>query len=250
MDISVVIPLYNEAENLPLIYDAVKSVMDRTGKIYQVVLIDDGSTDASLKFLQGLAQRDPFVKIVCLDGHYGKASALDAGFKQAEGEIILTIDADLQYDPQDLVRILKELDNIDIDAVLGKRVERHSGWFKSFCSNIAIGLRNAVLGESWQDSSLAGYKRHCLERLTLYKDAQIFLPVFLKFSGCRITEINVKEHPRKHGRSKYGLQNRLFGRLYALFVIKWLKDNRLQYKIDRVLNEGKQEEDRSHCLRR
>jgi dolichol-phosphate mannosyltransferase len=250
MDISVVIPIHNEEENIPLIYGAVKSVMDRSEKFYQLIFIDDGSLDGSLNILKRMAQADRSVEVICFAGRYGKAAALDAGFKQASGEVILTIDADLQYDPQDLERILNELENVNIDAVLGKRVERNSGWFRHVCSKIAIGFRNAVLKDSWQDSSLAGYKQHCLKGLTLYKDAQIFLPVFLKFNGCRIKEIGVKEHPRKHGRSKYGVKNRLLGRLYALFAIRWLKNNRLKYRVNGIIHADSKQEDRSDCVLR
>ncbi len=249
MEISIVIPLYNEEENLPLIYPAVKRAMDRTGKTYQVIFVDDGSTDGSLTALKEIARTDTFIKIVGLAAHYGKAAALDAGFKQADGAIVLTIDADLQYDPQDLSRIIRELAHEDVDAVLGKRVRRNSGWFKYVCSSIAIRVRNAVLEDSWQDSSLAGYKKHCLQGLTLYKDAQIFLPVFLRLKGCRIKEIDVIEHPRRYGRSKYGVKNRLLGRLYALFAVRWIKANSLKYKVNRIVHADSKQEDRSHCLR-
>ena len=231
MDISIIIPVYNEQEGVYLIHKTLKEVFLNSPKQYELIFINDGSSDGSLDELKNLQQIDPSVKIISFDRNYGKTSALDAGFKHAHGKIVLTIDADLQYDPQDLLRIIDGLINGDADVILGKRVNRTSGVIKNICSTIAVFVRNYVLNESYQDSSLAGYKKECLEDLMLYKDTQVFIPTFLRIQGRRIKEINVKEYRRKYGKSKYNLRNRLFKRLYALFVIKWLKDNQLKYKI-------------------
>lgn len=234
MDISVIIPEYNEEDSIRLIYGTLKEVFINLHKQYELIFVDDGSSDNSLAVLKSILQTDSCVRIICLDRNYGQTSALDAGFKHANGEIILTIDADSQYDPRDLLRIIEELMSNDVDVVLGKRVNRTHGLIKNICSKIAVFIRNFVLNEFYRDSSLAGFKKQCLNGLILYKDTQVFIPVFLGIQGCRIKEINVKEYPRKYGQSKYNLKNRLFKGLCALFVIKWLKDNQLKYKISNV----------------
>lgn len=235
MDISIIIPVCNEQDGVGLIYSTIKSVFSNLHKQYEIIFIDDGSRDNSVAVLKSILQKDSGVRIICFDRNYGKTSALDAGFKLANGEIILTIDADSQYDPQDLLRILEELRSHDVDAVLGKRLNRTSGLMKKICSQVAVFIRNFVLHESYQDASLGGYKRQCLQGLILYKNTQIFMPAFLRMRGFRIKEINVTEYPRKYGQSKYNLKNRLFKRLYALLVIKWLKDNQLKYKISNII---------------
>jgi dolichol-phosphate mannosyltransferase len=237
MDISIIIPVYNEEDNIRLIYSALKRVLLRSPKQYELIFIDDGSSDQSLAVLKSILPTDSCVKIICFDRNYGQTAAWDAGFRQAGGEVVLTIDADCQYDPQDLLRILEELKKDDVDAVLGKRVNRTSGWIKSICSKLAVLIRNSVLGESYQDASLGGYKRKCIEDLMLYKDTQVFMPALLKIQGRRIEEIAVQEYPRQHGRSKYNLRNRLFNRLCTLLMIKWLKDNQLNYKISHVIKQ-------------
>jgi len=231
MDISVIIPVHNEEDNIPLIHGTLKEVFSNLHKEYELIFINDGSTDHSLTVLKNILKTDGRIKIICFDRNYGKTSALDAAFKLAKGEIIFTIDADSQYDPQDLPRFLGELMRDDVDAVLGKRVNRNSGLIKKISSKLAVFVRNAILNESYQDASLAGYKKKCFQGLTLYEDTQVFIPALLRAQGFSVKEIDVKEYLRRHGHSKYNLRNRLFKRFYALFVIKWLKDNRLKYNI-------------------
>jgi len=235
MDISIIIPVYNEEENILLIYGDIKRVFSNLKKQFEIIFINDGSSDQGLAVLKNIQQTDRCIKIVCFDRNYGQTAALDAGFKEAKGEIILTIDADSQYDPLDLVRVLEELEHDEVDAVFGKRSNRSSGLIKSISSIIAVFIRNVVLNEFYQDASLGGYKKKSLQGLMLYKDTQVFIPAILRTQGLRIKEINVKEYPRKFGRSKYNLNNRLFTRLYTLFVIKWLKDNQLKYNISTVI---------------
>lgn len=231
MDISIIIPVYNEENNIILICNAIKSYFSNLYKQYELIFVNDGSNDGSLNILKDIQHKDISVRVISFDKNYGQTSALDAGFKAAEGKIILTIDADLQYDPRDLLRIIKELDNNDVDAVLGRRINRTSGFFKNTSSKAAIFVRNVLLREFYQDSSLAGYKKTAIKNLTLYAGTQVFIPTLLKMQGCRIKEINVKEYPRKHGKSKYNIRNRIFSGLFALFVVRWMKANKLKYKI-------------------
>lgn len=203
MKISAVVPIYNEEDSINLIYNEIKSIFLNLHKQYELIFVNDGSTDKSLDILKNIMHNDNSVKIISFDKNYGKTSALDAGFKHAKGEIILTVDADLQYDPKDLLRIIKELEDNDVDIVLGKRINRASGFIKNICSRVAVFVRNAILQENYQDSSLAGYKRICLKNLILHKGLEVFIPALLRIEGYKIKEINVKEYPRRHGKSKY-----------------------------------------------
>ena len=175
---------------------------------------------------------DNAVRIISFDKNYGQTAALYAGFKNSNGEIILTIDGDLQYDPKDLLRIIKELENNDVDMVLGRRITRASGLIRSFSAKIADFVRNVILDENYQDCALAGYRRRCFSNFKLYEGLQCFIPALLRLEGHNYKEIGVNEFPRMHGKSKYNnIIKRLFQGLFALFVVKWMKTNKLDYKI-------------------
>jgi dolichol-phosphate mannosyltransferase len=231
MDISIIIPVYSEENSILPMFDEIRSAFLNYAKSYELIFINDGSLDNSLNILKDIAKKHGFVRIISFDKNYGKTFALDAGLKNAKGEIVLTIDADLQYDPKDLLNIIAELENSNIDAVLGRRINRTSGFIKKICSHVAIFIRNKVLKESYKGCYLAGYKKQALKNLILYKGFQDFIPCLLKMEGCSVKEINVKEYPRKYGKSKYGIMNRFLKGLCALLVVKWMKDNRPKYRI-------------------
>lgn len=229
--ISIVIPACNEEDNIGLIFKEIKNAFLNYAKSYEVIFVNDGSSDNTPNILKDIVNRDSSARIISFDKNYGKTSALDAGFKHAKGEIVLTIDADLQYDPKDLLKIIAELENKDIDAVLGRRINEASGFIKGIFSKVAVFVRNSILKEYYRECYLAGYRRRALENLILYRGFQDFIPSLLKMQGYNIKEIKVKKHPRKYGRSKYGTMNRLFKGLCALLVIKWMKGNKLRYRI-------------------
>lgn len=230
MYISIIIPVCDEEENIGALYREIKNVFSNYRDRCELIFINDGSPDNSLGILKDMMHDDSSVRVISFDQNYGKTSALDAGFKNAKGEMILTIDCDLQYDPRDLIAILKELENTDNDAILGRRINRTSGCIKNACSRIAIFVRSRVLGENYQGCYLAGYKKRCLKNLVLYRGFQDFIPSLLGLEGYHVKEIDIKEFPRKHGMSKYGIRNRLFKGFFTLLVMKWMKVNRLRYK--------------------
>lgn len=237
MYISIIIPVCNEEENIGALYREIKKCFLNYRNQYELIFVNDGSSDNSLNILKDMMHEDSSVRVISFDWNYGKTSALDAGFKNARGEIILTIDCDLQYDPKDLRAIFKELENINNDAILGRRINRTSGCIKNACSRVAVFIRNRVLGENYQGCYLAGYKKRCLKNLVLYRGFQDFIPSLLRSEGYHVKEIDVKESPRRHGRSKYGIRNRFFKGLLALLVMKWMKVNRLRYKAVEVERE-------------
>jgi glycosyltransferase involved in cell wall biosynthesis len=207
--------------------------MDSLGKSYEIIFINDGSKDSSLKILNEIKLKNDRVKLISFKKNYGKTSAIAAGFRRAKGDFILTVDADLQYDLNDLIRILRELEYND--CVISYRFNRREvdGFIKYISSKIANYVRNKILGENFKDVGcfLAGYKKECLDKLVFYRGFQVFIPSLLNMLGFRIKEIGVRVYPRKYGKSKYNIRNRLFKEFLALLVIKWMQKNRLKYKI-------------------
>lgn len=234
--LSIVIPVFNEKENIGFLYDKLKNNFSDYKEKIELIFINDGSGDASLDVLKKIALHDKSVKVLSFNKNNGQTAALDAGFKNSRGEIVLTIDSDLQYDPADLVRIVKELEDDVVDIVLGKRINKTGGLIKKFSSRVAYFVRNSILKDDYQDCSLAGYKRRCLDSLILFDGLQCFIPALLTAQGYKYKEIPVNELPRKYGKSKYNIRNRLFKGLCALYVVKWIKRNKFKYKIIEKIN--------------
>lgn len=233
MDVSVIIPIFNEEGNLPVLHQQLCSALDNFNKDYEILYVNDGSTDGSLGVLKELQSGHKKIRIISFDRNYGKTSALDAGLRNVKGKHILTIDADLQGDVNDLMRVYEGLG--DYDIVIGRRINRLQvdGFIKFASSRIANFIRNRVLRESYSDAGcfLCGYKRECLKDLVFYRGFQVFMVSLADMHGYRIKEIDIKVYPRRHGESKYNIRNRLFKELMALFVVRWLKSNRLNYRI-------------------
>jgi glycosyltransferase involved in cell wall biosynthesis len=233
MDISLIIPVLNEAGNLKIFFREVKETLDSLGKTYEIIFVNDGSDDESALFLNEFAAQDACVTVIHFDKNYGMTSVLDVGIRQATGKIILTIDADLQYRTADLLRVVQELQ--DNDVVLGYRINRSEvdGFIKALSSQIANYVRNMVLRESFHDVGcfLRGFKRECLKELVLYQGFQVFVPSLMNMAGFRIKEIPVQVSARRFGRSKFNIRNRLWKEFLALLVVAWCKRKRLAYKI-------------------
>lgn len=235
MDVSIIIPVYNEEKNIPILHNQICSVMNRMNREYEIIYINDGSNDNSFEILQRIQSDDAKIKLINFYKNYGQTSALYAGLHQAKGEYILTMDADLQNDANDLIRILEELHKNDV--VIGNRINRKAcdGFIKFISSKIANFVRNKVLKEDFKDvgSPLRGYRRGCLKDLISmkYEEFYVFTISLLNMAGYQIKEIPVKTYRRKYGKSNYNIRNRLFKTLIALLVVKWLQNNRLRYKI-------------------
>lgn len=233
-EVSVVIPVYNEEDNLRPLIEGISSVMDNVGKPYEIIAIDDGSTDRSLKTLKELAAKFPCLRIIKFAENCGQSAAFDAGFKLAASPIVVTIDADLQYDPQDIPKLLEKLDNYDI--ICGWRKTRHDPWLKLLSTKIANSVRNKLSGENIKDigCSLKVFKSCFLKNLKMYKGMHRFLPTLLKMQGAKVTEVEIKHFPRKFGRSKYNIRNRLFRSLMDLLFVVWMKKRNLNYKAEEI----------------
>ncbi len=221
--VSVVIPIYNERENIEPLYQELKAVMEELGRDYEIIFINDGSTDGSTELLDEIAEKDGTVTVVHLRRNFGQTAAMSAGFHQARGDIIITMDGDLQNDPKDIPRILEKLEE-GYDIVSGWRKDRKDPyWSRVFPSRVANLLISWATGVRLHDygCSLKAYRREILEDLHLYGEQHRFIPALASELGCSIAEIPVNHRPRTRGQSKYGL-SRIFKVILDLMVIKFL----------------------------
>ena len=238
-EISIVIPVFNEEENLPVLAAEVQGVMRGLGRPYEVIFVDDGSTDGSPAVLSRLAGEDPAVRIVHQRRNSGQSAALDAGFRFAKGGIVVTLDADLQNDPADIPKLLELLEEpSDHDVVCGVRTHRQDTWVRKVSSRIANGVRNRVTHESIADvgCTLRAMRSEYLRHLPMFTGMHRFLPTLLKMEGARVVEVPVNHRPRLHGQPKYNIRNRIWRALADLFAVRWMQtrwlDRRLSEEVD------------------
>jgi dolichol-phosphate mannosyltransferase len=235
-EISVVVPVYNEEENLPVLAAEIRKALEGIGRPYEVIYVDDGSTDGSPEVLKRLAGTDPAVRVVRQRRNAGQTAALDAGFRFARGGIVVTLDADLQNDPADLPRMLALMDEYDV--VSGVRVNRQDTWVRRVSSRIANGVRNRLTHDSVTDvgCTLRVCRAEYLARVPMFTGMHRFLPTLLKMAGARTTEIPVNHRPRLHGQPKYTIGNRLWRALADLFAVRWMQkrwiDRRISERLD------------------
>ncbi len=226
MNLSLVIPVYNEETNLPLLHESIHRVLEPLGKSWEVIFVNDGSADNSLEILKTLAGKDPeHVRVVAFRRNFGQTAAISAGIDHSRGDIIVLLDADLQNDPADIPKLLAKLDE-GYDLVSGWRKDRKDNRItRTLPSNIANWMISLVTGVRLHDfgCTLKAYHRDALEGFRLYGEMHRFIPVFAHSVGARITEISVSHHPRKFGRANYGL-DRTVKVLLDLFTVKFLLD--------------------------
>lgn len=224
MDLSLVIPVYNEQENLPLLFEAVYKTMNPLGKTWEAILVDDGSRDQSLSVLKEYAAKDPeHIRVVSFRRNFGQTAAIAAGLDYSSGEIIVLLDADLQNDPADIPMMLAKLDE-GYDLVSGWRKNRKDNAVtRNFPSMIANRVISQVTGVHLHDygCTLKAYRRDVLEGFRLYGEMHRFIPVYASSVGAKITEVVVNHHPRKFGKTKYGLE-RTAKVILDLFTVKFL----------------------------
>lgn len=224
MNLSLVIPIYNEQENLPLLFDAINRIMPSLGKTWEVILVDDGSRDKSLSVLTEQAQKDPeHVRVISFRRNFGQTAAIAAGLDYSQGEIIILLDADMQNDPADIPMLLAKLDE-GYELVSGWRKNRKDDALtRNFPSMMANHIISWVTGVHLHDygCTLKAYRREVLEGFRLYGEMHRFIPVFANSVGARITEVVVNHHPRRFGKTKYGLE-RTVKVILDLFTVKFL----------------------------
>ena len=224
MNLSLIIPVYNEEENLPLLFDAIYSAMPPLNQSWEAILVDDGSQDKSLSVLKEYAQKDAqHVRVISFRRNFGQTAAIAAGLDYAQGEIIILLDADMQNDPADIPMLLAKLDE-GYDLVSGWRKSRKDNALtRNFPSMIANWLISRVTGVHLHDygCTLKVYRRDVLEGFRLYGEMHRFIPVYASSVGAKITEMPVNHYPRKFGKAKYGLE-RTVKVVLDLFTVKFL----------------------------
>lgn len=235
-EVSLVVPVYNEEENLPILVGEIRAAMAALGRPFESIFVDDGSRDGSLAVLRRLASEDPTLRLVHLRRNSGQSAALTAGFRRARGEVVVTLDADLQNDPADIPRLLAAL--AAADCVSGVRQGRQDSWVRRVSSRIANGVRNRLTGESISDvgCSLKAYRAEFVRRLPMFTGMHRFLPTLVRWSGARVVEVPVSHRPRRFGVAKYGIGNRLWKALADLFAVRWMRrrwiDERLAEELE------------------
>lgn len=224
IDLSLVIPVYDEEGNLPELGRQIAAALVDRPESYEVIFVDDGSTDGSPAALERLAAGDPRVRILRLRRNRGQSTALAVGFRRARGRLTATLDGDLQNDPADLPRLLDELD-ADHDVVCGVRTHREDHWLRRVSSKVANGVRNRLTRESITDvgCTLRVYRTSFVRELPMFDGMHRFLPTLLRLDGARIKEVPVNHRRRLHGVPKYNVRNRIWRTLVDLFAVRWMQ---------------------------
>lgn len=232
--LSLVIPCYNEQDNLRPLIAAIREAADPLEVAYEIVITDDCSQDKSWEILRELAALDARICAQRLAANCGESAASWAGLKAARGRFLVTLDADLQNDPRELPKFLEALKQFD--CVCGTRVEtrgKGDDFARIASSRLANWVRNKLSGESISDAGCTyrAFKRECIAELKFFKGMHRFLPTLFRMEGFSVTEIAVANHPRVAGQSHYGVWNRLFASFYDLLAVRWMKRRMFRYRI-------------------
>jgi len=232
--LSLVIPAYNEQENIEALLTRVEGALSRTGRPFEVIIVDDGSTDRTPELLRQGMSRLPWLRVLRMGRNGGQSAAFEAGFAAARGDVIATIDADLQNDPEEIPRLLPMLDGYDM--VTGWRKDRQDTPFRRWQSRQANRIRNWISQETVQDSasSLKLYKAHAIKGMKLFNGAHRFFPTLVKMRGYTVREEPVKHSPRFAGTAKYGFGNRAFRAFVDLLGVRWMKTRNIRYQVTEV----------------
>lgn len=231
MKYSVVIPLKDEEENIGPLIEEVERAMEPLCAPWELICVDDGSQDRTVPFLEELKKKKPYLHLLEFTKNFGQSSAFDAGFKEARGEFVITLDGDGQNDPQDIPKLLKEIEQADL--VCGQRKRRKDSLTKRLISRLANRVRSFLLHDGIPDSgcSLKVYRREALKKIKLYHGLHRFLPALFQIEGFKIVSIPVNHRPRLKGKTKYTLLNRQLNTIFDLLAVSWMRKRQLRYEI-------------------
>lgn len=231
--VSVVVPFYNEEENVPLLHERVAAVFaDLPDYEFECVYVNDASTDGTRAELESLAAGDARVRPVHLAQNGGQSAAIVAGMRRAHGELLLMLDGDLQNDPCDFPKMLELLQ--DYDCVCGYRAKRKDSWAKRKASQFANAIRRWWLDDDIIDAGCGskGFRRKCVEHMIPFNGMHRYFGVMMKRAGMRIADVEVTHHPRQHGVSKYGIMDRGLRGVYDLFGVAWLRKRYVTARVE------------------
>ncbi len=223
--VSIIVPIYNEEKNLPLLIQAIDEALSELNRDSEIIAVNDGSNDRSGEVMEELSNKFPDLKTIHFTRNFGQTAALSAGFQNAKGDVVIPMDADLQNDPRDIIKLLDKMEE-GFDVVSGWRKDRKDKWLtRRVPSAVANRFISWMSGIELHDfgCTLKAYKREFLQGIHLYGEMHRFVPVYASWQGARVTEIPVNHHPRKFGSSKYGLA-RIVKVMLDLIVIKFLVD--------------------------
>lgn len=232
-DLSVVFPVYNEEENIPILLREIAAALEGRGWTYEIVAVDDGSTDRSLEVLRSLRTQYPTLRVLALEKNSGQTAALDAAWRGAHGRLVVSLDADLQNDPADIPAMMQKLEQSKSDMVIGVRVNRRDTWGRRMQSRIGNGVRNWITGDQITDTgcSLKLVKKEAVDRVRLFTGMHRFLPTLVRYAGYKVVEMPVNHRARQFGVSKYGAMNRAFRGLADCFAVRWMGKRMLTYNV-------------------
>jgi len=233
IDVSVVVPAFNEAENLKPLLLEIERAFEDLPHAYEVIFIDDGSTDETPEVLGDLALEHPVLRSVMHTRNHGQSAGQATGFRLARGEFIVTLDGDQQNDPADIPALLAAL-TPEVDCVCGVRTVRRDNWIRKISSTLANGFRNWITGDRVTDAgcTFRAIRRSALAEVPVFNGMHRFLPTLLRTQGYRIAEIPVHHRPRTRGESKYGIHDRLWRGIRDCFAIRWYRARAIA--VDRV----------------
>lgn len=232
---SVVVPLKNEEGNIAELIGEIKPIMQSLKAPWELICIDDGSTDRTLPFLKEIASETPELRIVIFQRNYGQSSAFDAGFRLARGELVITLDGDRQNDPADIPKLLALMEQCDLAC--GYREKRNDPWHKKITSRFANVIRSRICKDGVRDTgcSLKVYRKSCLERIKMYQGMHRFLPALFQIEGFRVKELPVNHRERVKGKTKYNFWNRSFNTVADLWAVWWMGSRQLKYRIQQQI---------------
>jgi dolichol-phosphate mannosyltransferase len=236
---SVVIPIKNEEDNIKDLVQEIEPVMEGLRQRWELICVDDGSTDRSLLILQDLCRQKPFMRILSFTRNFGQSAAFAAGFKAARGEIIITLDGDRQNDPADIPKLTAAI--ADCDLVVGWRINRKDTFQKKIISRLSNSVRSRLCRDGIHDTgcSLKVYRKEALSTIKMYRGMHRFLPALFKIEGFRVKEIPVNHRQRCRGVTKYHLFNRSLGPIVDMFVVRWMRHRSLHPQVREEITHEK-----------
>ena len=233
LGLSVVVPIYNEIDNLEPLVERVRATLDPMGLSWELVAIDDGSTDGSGERLDEMAESEDRLQVLHFEKNCGQSAGLDAGFRYARGELVALLDADLQTFPEDLPKLLEVLESEDLDAVVGIREERRDTGWKRFSSRFANGVRNRLTREDIEDTGcpIKVFRAEAIRSVKIFTGMHRFLPTLLRMEGYSVKQVPVRHADRTAGTSKYGTWDRAFSGLRDALAVRWMQDRRMRWRL-------------------
>ena len=231
VDISVILPVFNEEANLEPLVGEICEALGR--RCFEIVAVNDASTDGSTMVLKGLRQRDRRVRVLTLDRRTGQSGAILAGIEAAYGRIVAMLDADGQNDPKDLLAMLELVEVGEADGVVGYRAQRADGWWKRVQSRIANVVRNRITGDPVRDTGCSPRvaRREDLAQIPRFDGMHRFFPTLLKIEGYSVVQLPVSHRARHAGQSKYGVRNRAMRAFVDLLAVRWMKQRHMGYEV-------------------